>query len=80
MSSGFDSSTFNGLNAFRFIDAADVSTPVRWTMVPVEPFKPEDRLTANPDKNYLFDDFIARIHSARAVAADPHGRSARRPY
>jgi catalase len=63
-SSGFDNSTFNGLNAFRFINAADVSTPVRWSMVPVDAFKPEDPAqSANPDKNYLFDDFIARIHS-----------------
>ena len=65
VSSGFDNSTFNGLNAFRFIKAADVSTPVRWSMVPVDAFKPEDKArSANPDKNYLFDDFIARIHSA----------------
>ena len=65
VSSGFDNSTFNGLNAFRFINAADVSTPVRWSMVPVDAFKPEDTAqSANPDKNYLFDDFIARIHSA----------------
>ena len=63
-SSGFDNSTFNGLNAFRFINAADVSTPVRWSMVPVDAFKPEDPAqSANPDKNYLFDDLIARIHS-----------------
>jgi catalase len=65
VSSGFDNSTFNGLNAFRFINAADVSTPVRWSMVPVDAFKPEEAAqSANPDKNYLFDDFIARIHSA----------------
>ena len=65
VSSGFDNSTFNGLTAFRFISAADVSTPVRWSMVPVDAFKPEDTTqSANPDKNYLFDDFIARIHSA----------------
>ena len=63
-SSGFDNSTFNGLNAFNFINADDISTPVRWSMVPVDAFKPEDPAqSANPDKNYLFDDFIARIHS-----------------
>ncbi len=62
-SSGFDNSTFNDLNAFRFINAGGVSTPVRWSMVPVDAFKPEDPAqSANPDKNYLFDDFIARIH------------------
>jgi catalase len=64
-SSGFDNSTFNGLNAFRFINEAGVSTPVRWSMVRTDAFKPEDTAqSANPDKNYLFDDFIARIHSA----------------
>jgi catalase len=67
VSSGFDDSTFNGLTAFRFISAADVSTPVRWSMVPVDAFKPADTAqSANPNKNYLFDDLIARIHSAPA--------------
>jgi catalase len=66
-SSGFDNSTFNGLNAFRFINADDVSTPVRWSMAPVDTFKPADTApSANPDKNYLFDDLIARIHNAPA--------------
>jgi catalase len=40
VSSGFDNSTFNGLNAFRFINADGVSTPVRWSMVPMGAFKP----------------------------------------
>src|ERR1700687_4466114 len=31
VSSYFDNSAFGGLNAFRFINAADVSTPVRWS-------------------------------------------------
>jgi len=65
VSSGFDNSTFNGLTAFRFINAADVSTPVRWSMVPMDAFKPEDTAQSpNPNKNYLFDDFITRIHNA----------------
>jgi catalase len=63
-SSGFDNTTFNSLDAFRFINAAGTSTPVRWSFVPVDVFKPEDPAqSANPDKNYLFDDFIARAHS-----------------
>jgi catalase len=63
-SSGFHNSTFNGLTAFRFINAAGGSTPVRWSMLPVDAFKPgETAQSANPDKNYLFNDFIARIHS-----------------
>ena len=36
-SSGFADSTYNSLNAFRFIDAAGNSTPVRWSMVPEQP-------------------------------------------
>lgn len=65
VSSGFDNSTFNGLSAFRFINVDGVSTPVRWSMVPMDAFKPADTpQSANPNKNYLFDDFIARIHSA----------------
>ena len=63
-SSGFDNATFNSLNAFRFINAAGTSRPVRWSFVPVDPFKPEDPTqSATTDKNYLFDDFIARTHS-----------------
>jgi catalase len=65
VSSGFDNSAFNGLDAFRFINAADASTSVRWSLTPVNAFKPEEPAqSANPDKNYLFDDLIARIHSA----------------
>jgi catalase len=61
-STGFANASYNGLDAFRFINAADVSTPVRWSMVAVEPFEPEkpDQAAAT-DKNYLFDAVIARI-------------------
>jgi catalase len=64
VSSGFDNTTYNGLNAFRFINAAGVVTPVRWSLVPVQPFAPIS--TTEPekaDKNYLFDALIAAIHS-----------------
>jgi catalase len=61
-SSGFDNATYNGLDAFRFIDAAGRSTPVRWSMVPLQPFEAADLKAAAPaDKNYLFDALIARI-------------------
>ena len=61
-SSGFDNATYNGLNAYRFIDAAGRSTPVRWSMVPLQPFEAADLNAAAPaDKNYLFDALIARI-------------------
>jgi catalase len=64
VSSGFENSTYNSLNAFRFINANGVSVPVRWSMVPTQPFEPVN--TTGPgqhDKNYLFDALIASIHS-----------------
>jgi len=61
-SSGFANARYNGLNAFRFVNAADVVTPVRWSMVPTEPFAPDTPEQAkSSDKNYLFDDLIARL-------------------
>lgn len=63
LSSGFDNSTFNGLDAFRFIDAAGRSTPVRWTMAPVQPLEPVSAVAPSEGKkNYLFDALIASIH------------------
>jgi catalase len=60
--SGFSSATFNGLNAFRFVNASGAATAVRWSMVASEPFTPETpEQGKSPDKNYLFDDLIARV-------------------
>ena len=62
MSSGFDNSTFNSLNAFRFVDASGASIPVRWSLVPAQQF--EAASTSGPaqgDKNYLFYALIASI-------------------
>jgi catalase len=64
VSSGFANSTYNSLNAFRFINANGAVVPVRWSMVPAQPF--EAISTADPgqaDKNYLFDALIANIHN-----------------
>jgi catalase len=61
VSSGFANSTFYGLNAFWFTDASRISIPVRWSMVPVQPFAPADTAAAQGDKNYLFDALIASI-------------------
>jgi catalase len=64
VSSGFDNSTYNSLNAFRFINARGAVAPVRWSMAPVQPFEPIS--TTDPGKagkNYLFDALIAAIHS-----------------
>ncbi|WIM10368.1 catalase family peroxidase [Enhydrobacter sp.] len=64
-SSGFANATYNALNAFLLVDAAGRTTPVRWSMRPVDAFAPEP---SNPpaDKNYLFDELIARIAKAPA--------------
>ncbi|HET9375653.1 MAG TPA: catalase family peroxidase [Chthoniobacterales bacterium] len=64
VSSGFDNSTYNSLNAFRFINASGVVTPVRWSMAPVLPFEPISTTDSEKaDKNYLFDALIASVHS-----------------
>jgi catalase len=62
VSSGFDNSTFYGLNAFRFINAAGDSIPVRWLMTPMQPFEAASTALAHRDKNYLFDGLIAQVH------------------
>jgi catalase len=62
-SSGFADSTYNSLNAFRFIDADGNSTPVRWSMVPVQPVVGAGAAqSASQGKNYLFDALIKRIN------------------
>ena len=63
VSSGFDNSTYNSLNAFRFINASGAVVPVRWSMAPVQPFEPISTAdSGKADKNYLFDALIAAIH------------------
>src|SRR6266436_1605446 len=65
VSSGFENSTYNSLNAFRFINAKGAVVPVRWSMVPAQPFQPiSDADSLRDDKNYLFDALIASIHSS----------------
>jgi catalase len=62
--SGFANATFNSLNAFRLVNAAGVSAPVRWSMTAVDQFQPEPAATSAPqDKNYLFDAVVRRIES-----------------
>jgi catalase len=61
-SSGFDNTEFNSLNAFRFIDAAGMSIPVRWSLAPVEPVAAVTAAgTAQTDKNCMFDALIAAV-------------------
>jgi catalase len=63
VSSGFDNSTYNSLDAFRLIDAAGNSIPVRWSMVPMQPFVGAGGTqAASQDKNYLFDALVARVN------------------
>ena len=64
-SSGFSDATYNGLHAFRFVNAAGASTPVRWSMTAIDPFAPE-AADAPHDPNYLFDALAARIHRGPA--------------
>jgi catalase len=62
VTSGFANSTFNSLNAFRFVSATGASVPVRWSTVPVQPVTADSaEPSAAGDKNYLFDDVIAQI-------------------
>lgn len=61
--SGFADSTYNSLDAFRFINAAGASTPVRWSMIPEDPVRPPPPPPgAKPaDRNALFDELVARV-------------------
>jgi catalase len=60
-SSGFDNSTFYGLNAFRFTNAEGASIAVRWMLVPGEPFEAAGAAPASDDAHFLFDGLIASI-------------------
>jgi catalase len=64
-SSGFANATYNGLNAFRFVDADGKATPVRWSMRPVDAFEPGPAETPR-EKNYLFDALAARLRQGPA--------------
>jgi catalase len=63
VSSGFADSTFNSLDAFRFINDGGRTVPVRWAMVPAQSFVAQTPAqSADADKNYLFDELITQIH------------------
>jgi catalase len=62
VSSGLENSTFHGLHAFRFIDAAGGSIPVRWLLTPVQPFEAASAASVDQNNNYLFNTLIARVH------------------
>jgi catalase len=61
-SSGFENSTYYGLNAFWLRDASGKSMPVRWLLAPVQQFATANATgPVRPDKNYLFDALIESI-------------------
>jgi catalase len=70
ISSGFENSTFYGLNAFRFTNAAGDSVPVRWLLTPEQKSEAASTSAAAPDKNYLFDALIAQFHRHRKLRWD----------
>ncbi|MGW4098568.1 catalase family peroxidase [Mycobacterium sp. NPDC004974] len=59
--SGFADSTFRGLNAFYFVNAAGERIPVRWSLIPLQEVKPPSTSPAGP--NWLFDNAIRDIRS-----------------
>ncbi|TCK23583.1 catalase [Ancylobacter aquaticus] len=62
VSSGFADARYNGLNAFRFVDSSGASTPVRWSMVALDPFVAQVPPSgAAREPNYLFDGLVARL-------------------
>jgi catalase len=63
IASGFENSTYNSLDAFEFIDVAGKSTPVRWAMVPLQPFTAAAAEPPTRDPNFLFEALIAQVHA-----------------
>lgn len=59
--SGFADSTFRGLNAFYFVNAAGDRTPVRWSLSPMQDVQPPASASSGP--NWLFDNVIRDIQS-----------------
>ena len=60
--SDFFNTTYNSLNTFLFDDAAGRTVPVRWAMVPEDPFvAAHPETAAATDRNYQFDALIARV-------------------
>jgi catalase len=60
--SGFESSTYNSLNAFVLTDSRGHSTHVRWSMVPESQAGTPAGTPVPPSANFLFDALIASVH------------------
>ncbi|MBO0864659.1 MAG: catalase family peroxidase [Mycobacterium sp.] len=59
-SSGFEDSTFHGLNAFHVTNSKGVTFPVRWTAVPQQESRPETP-AGSANRDYLFDALIGAV-------------------
>jgi catalase len=59
-SSGFDDSTFHGLNAFYVTNDKGVTVPVRWMAVPLQTGQPAVP-AASAQEDYLFDALIGAV-------------------
>jgi catalase len=62
ISSGFENSEFNSLNAFRLTDESGKKTWARWSVVPAAPEGTDSPSPSHTDKNHLFDSLIAAVH------------------
>jgi catalase len=62
ISSGFENSEFNSLNAFRFTDENGKVTWSRWSVIPANPDGTNSPSPSQMDKNYLFDSLITAVH------------------
>ncbi|PQP19317.1 catalase family peroxidase [Rhodococcus opacus] len=58
--SGFDNSTFYGLNAFHCTNDTGGTVPVRWTLVPAQPVR-SPGLPPLPGRDHLFDALTAAV-------------------
>jgi catalase len=63
VASGFAVDTYNALNAFELTDAAGKVRPVRWSMVPLQPFVAAAADQPTSDPNFLFDALIAQVEA-----------------
>jgi len=59
VSSGLQDATYNGLDAFRLVDANGHATPVRWSFEPEQP--PALPASSGDNQNYLFDGLLRAI-------------------
>ena len=60
-STGLSNSPFHGLNAFHFTNSSGTTVPVRWSMMPEEPFQPVQGTAHPPGRDYLFNALIEKV-------------------